>query len=167
MITIRDLATSTPTRVALGAAMLGVVLCAWALTRAIRLDAVGTAPPTVSVVPGALDMPAAAQRVDIPAAVAADLFAVDRTAPKERYRMPGEAGDSTKEAPAKPVVLGTAIAADGSNFATCQLDSGRLQMVRVGDHLGDYTVKSIGRGRVVFVTRAGTSLEILAPQQGS
>jgi hypothetical protein len=40
-------------------------------------------------------------------------------------------------------------------------------MMRVGDKVGDYTVKSIGRGRVVFITTAGTLLEILAPQEGS
>ena len=167
MMTLREMLASGSTRAALGAAVLGVALSAWALSRAIRLDPVGTAPATVSVVPGALDMAQPAAGLDISAAVAADLFAVDRIAPEERYRMPGEAAGENGAAPARPVVLGTAIAADGSSFATCQFESARLQMVRVGDHLGDYTVKSISRERVVFLTRAGTSLEILVPKQGS
>jgi hypothetical protein len=167
MMTVQELTASTATRVALGAAVVGVVLCGWTLTRAIRLDAVGTAPATVSVVPGALDLPPAAPAINVAAAVAADLFSIDRIAPEQRYRMPGEETAGTDAEPARPVVLGTAIAADGSSFATCQLESSRLQMVRVGDHLGDYTVKSISRDRVVFLTRAGTSLEILVPKQGS
>ena len=166
MITIRDLMATMSTRIAFGAAILGVALCGWTLTRAIRLEPVSTAPATVSVVPGALDMPRPASGIDVPTAAAADLFSVDRTAPMERYRMPGEEA-TTGEAPARPTVLGTAIAADGSSFATCQLESARLQMVRVGDHLGDYIVKSIERGRVVFLTRNGTSFEVLAPKQGS
>jgi hypothetical protein len=154
-------------RLALGAVLVGLGLTGWALARAIHVDAVGTAPATVSVVPGALDLSDSAARVDVAAAVAADLFSPERTAPKERYHMPGEAVAEGKAEPARPVVLGTALAADGSSFATVQLESSRLHMVRVGDKLGDYVVKSIGRGRVVFVTPAGTSLEILAPQQGS
>ncbi len=167
MMTVQELTASAATRVALGAAVLGMTLCGWTLTRAIRLDAVGTAPATVSVVPGALDIPPTASGIDVSAAVAADLFSVDRIAPEQRYRMPGEAAGETRAEPAKPAVLGIAIAADGSSFATCQLESSRVQMVRVGDHLGDYTVKSISRERVVFLTRAGTSLEILVPKQGS
>ena len=166
MITFREVMTTTSTRIAFGAAVLGVALCGWTLARAIRLETVGTAPATVNVVPGALDMPKPATGIDVAAAVASDLFSVDRTAPKERYRMPGEAA-AAGDAPVRPTVLGTAIGADGSSFATCQLESARLQMVRVGDHLGDYTVKAIERGRVVFLTRDGTSFEILAPKQGS
>jgi hypothetical protein len=167
MMTFEELTESTGMRVALGAAVIGVALCGWMLTRAIKIDEVGTAPATVSVVPGALDIPESRTEVDVRAAVAADLFAVDRTAPKERYHMPGEALAEGKVEPSKPIVLGTAIAADGSSFATVQFESSRLHMMHVGDTLGGYTVKFIGRGRVVFLTTAGTSLEILAPQQGS
>lgn len=167
MMSLRELTAGTGMRVALAAAAVGVALCGWALTRAIHVDPVGTAPATVTVVPGALDIPEPVGTVDVHAAVAADLFAEDRSAPKARYRMPGEGETIAKAEPARPIVLGTALAADGSSFATCMLESSRLQMVRVGDHLGDYLVKSISRGKVVFLTPSGTPLEILAPQQGS
>lgn len=166
MMTLRELTAGTPMRVALVATAVGVGLCGWTLARAIKIDAVGTAPATVSVVPGALDIPETTARVDVRAAVAADLFAEGRTAPKERYHLPGEAVEAKAEV-SKPIVLGTAVAPDGSNFATCQFESSRLLMVRVGDHVGGYTVKSITRGKVVFVTPAGSQLEILAPLQGS
>jgi hypothetical protein len=64
-------------------------------------------------------------------------------------------------------VLGVALAADGSSFATCQFQSSRLLMVRVGDKIGDYTVRIIERGRVVFATPAGKTFEVLAPRAGS
>ncbi len=126
------------------------------------------APATVSIVPGALDTPAAPGGVDVAAAIAVDLFSPDRTAPAARYRMPGEAAPAAaaQEAP-KPTVLGTAIAADGTSFATCQFESARLLMVRVGDKVGDYLVKTIERGRVVFATPAGKTFEVLAPRAGS
>jgi hypothetical protein len=40
-------------------------------------------------------------------------------------------------------------------------------MVRVGDKVGDYLVKTIERGRVVFATPAGKTFEVLAPRAGS
>ncbi len=166
-MSLEELTASSGMRAALGAAVIGLAFCGWTAARAMKLETVATAPATVDVVPGALDIPATGTPVNVRAAVDADLFAENRSAPSQRYRMPGEGSGDSTAAPAMPIVLGTAIAADGRSFATCQLESSRLQMVRVGDHLGNYLVKSIERGRVVFQTPAGTSLEILAPQQGS
>ena len=102
-------------------------------------------------------------------AVSLDLFNPDRMAPVARYRLPSDpaAVASDTPPPARPVVLGTAIASDGSSFATCQLESSRLLMVRVGDKVGVYLVKAIERGRVVFQTPAGERLEIQALRPGS
>ena len=66
-----------------------------------------------------------------------------------------------------PVVLGTAAMGEGRGFATCQLGDGRPVIVRAGDKLGDYTVKAIERGRVVFTTAAGKALEISALKTGT
>ena len=166
-MSLEELTAGTGMRTALGAVVIGLALCGWTTVRAVKLEPVPTAPATVDVVPGALTVPVAGIPVNVRAAVDADLFSVDRSAPSQRYRMPGEGTADSTAAPAVPVVLGTAIAADGQSFATCQLESSRLVMVRVGDRLGNYLVKSIARGRVVFQTPAGTSLEILAPTQGS
>jgi hypothetical protein len=160
----------TGMRIALAALVLAAAGFAWALTTALRPDSVAAASSVVSVVPGALDAPVPGPRVSVEAAVAADLFSPTRTAPSVAYRPPGDAVPASApapQAPPTPVVLGTAIAVDGSSFATCQFASSRLLMVRVGDHVGSYVVKSIERGSVVFATPSGKTLEIFAPRPGS
>jgi hypothetical protein len=164
----REWTAGTGMRAALGALALAVVLCGWTTAHALRVSDVRAAPATVSIVPGALDAAPAPSPVDVAAAFGVDLFSPQRTPPAARYRMPGEAAPAAaaEDAP-KPIVLGTAIAPDGSSFATCQFQSARLLMVRVGDKIGDYVVKAIERGRVVFATPAGKTFEVLAPRAGS
>jgi hypothetical protein len=167
MNSFREWARQRESRTVLGLLVLAVLLCAWTARRALQHADVPAAPGSINIVAGALDLPARREAVDVDDAVQADLFAPDRKAPAAPYRMPGEAAPKVADEPPKPVVLGTAIAADGSSFATCQYQSDRLLMVRVGARIGDYTVKSIARGRVVFATPAGKTFEVLAPRAGS
>jgi hypothetical protein len=168
MMSARELSAGSGMRAALAGLGLALLLAAWTTARALHVNDVAAAPATVSVVPGALDGAPLPASVDVAGAIDVDLFSPDRTAPAVHYRMPGEAAPAAAAPePAKPTVLGTAIAADGTSFATCQLESSRLLMVRVGDKIGEYTVKTIERGRVVFATAAGKSFEVLAPRAGS
>lgn len=140
------------------AALLVVIL----LVRAVRIDAIPDA--AGAPIDAALLASAGAREVsDLGTAVALDPFSRSRSAPTKRYSLPWEAGEVavTQSAP-KPQVLGTAIALDGKNFATCQLGSDTPRIVHVGDRLGEYTVKSIARGRVVFTTSSGNTLDISA-----
>jgi hypothetical protein len=169
-VTWREWTAGASMRAALGALLLGAGAIVWTLVVALRPDEVRPAPAAVTITPGALDTPAAPPLVDVVAAVATDLFATNRAAPAVRYHAPGEVlvtGPAAPQEPPKPVVLGTALAADGSSFATCQFASSRLLMVRVGDRVGNYVVKSIERGSVVFTTPEGKRLEIFAPRPGS
>ena len=59
------------------------------------------------------------------------------------------------------------VAGPGRSFATCQLGDDRPIIVRVGDKIGEYTVRTIERGRVVFTTANGSRLEVLALRPGS
>jgi hypothetical protein len=106
--------------------------------------------------------------IDLEAVGANGIFQPDRNALPYRYRMPGESAPSNAviPEPAKPVVLGTVIATDGGHFATCQLPGGRPTVVRVGDKLGEYTVMTIERNKVVFKNAAGTLMEITATRPG-
>ncbi|HEX3928137.1 MAG TPA: hypothetical protein VHW65_09060 [Gemmatimonadales bacterium] len=150
-------------RIVAGVLLLALLCLGWTVANAWRIPTVAATPAAVNVMAGALDTPVAPAPIDLSAMGAAALFSPGRAAAPDRYRMPGEgvAAGPAPDAP-RPVVLGTAIAADGSSFATCQFQSSRLLMVRVGDHVGEYLVKAIERGRVVFVSPAGKSLEVLA-----
>lgn len=166
MSAIRNGIATTGMRSALAALVLSAALAGWALVRAIRIDAVPDAPASVLSGGELLVAPPPAAPVDVRFAVDNDLFSPDRSAPANRYRMPGEPipapGGDVEEAPAEPVLLGTAVGAGQRSFVTCRLGDGPPVILRVGDKIGAYTLRSIERGRAVFVSTAGKRLEVRA-----
>ena len=80
--------------------------------------------------------------------------------------MPGE--DEPKVGTVQqPVVLGTAVGLDGTDFITCQLGDGNPHIMHVGDRIGEYTIKTIERARVVFTTVHGEKLEVAPLKTGA
>jgi len=73
----------------------------------------------------------------IAGAVAHDLFSPQRAAPVRRYTL-------------NEAELSVAAAAAGEGFAMCAMAGGPVVVVRPGDVIGDFTVVSIERTRVVF-----------------
>jgi hypothetical protein len=106
--------------------------------------------------------------IDLDAIGANGIFQPDRTAMPYRYRMPGEPApnDAGAPAPILPVVLGTVLATDSAHFATVQMPGGRPTVLRRNDQIGEYTVQSIERGKVVFKNAAGRLVEITATRPG-
>jgi hypothetical protein len=140
-----------------------------ALVRAIRITPVEAAPsPAVEELARNTATPPVPD-IDPGAIGGNGIFQPDRTALPYRYRMPGEAApdDAGAPAPVLPVVLGTVIATDGSDFATCQLPGGRPTVVRAGDKLGDYTVVAIKRDTVAFKNASGKLIEIPVTRSGT
>jgi hypothetical protein len=167
-MSLRDSTKLPAMRVALGALVIAVATVGWTFVRALRADPLPEPPRTsvasLDAITHARPRPAA----DIQAAVENDLFASDRSAPDVPYRMPGEGNDEEKRAePMKPVVLGTAVATDGRNFATLQLGDGSPTLVHVGDKIGEWTVRAISRGKVVLLSTGGTRAELAAPKPGT
>jgi hypothetical protein len=148
-------------RGALATLAISAVLFTWTLSRAIRIQPAELPVPAFAA-NTALAAPAQGGAVDVGAAVETDPFAADRTAPARRYRVPGEDGPDAvaTDAPIEPVVLGTAWSDADHSFATVQLGDSRSMIMHVGDKIGQYTVKSIERGRVGFTTPSGKKLEI-------
>jgi hypothetical protein len=167
---VRQLMTAGAARTAIGALAIAAALTAWTLVRAIRLDAVPDGPPLEFATAEALAPRPPSAFIDVRAAVEKDLFAPDRTAPEQRYRIPGETDPDVRVEhiePAKPVVLGTSQSDPLHSFATCMLEGSAPTIVHVGDKVGEYTVKSIERGHVVFTTADGKKLDIPALKAGS
>jgi hypothetical protein len=153
-----------------GALAVSALVALVSLVRAVRLEAVPDAPPLVFETADALAPIGALASVDIRAAVENDVFATERSAPSQRYRIPGEGAAEVHVAPIeppKPVVLGIALADATHSFATCMLDGGPPTILHVGSTIGEYTVKSIERGRVTFTTAEGKKFEIHALKPGS
>ena len=156
-------------RAALGLLAICGLLAAWTLARVI------TKPGEV-VIATTLSSPSTVQPIpqhapsNVGEAIENDPFSPFREPPPHRYRLPGEeapAAATVKEEPPVPVVLGTAVMGAGHDFATCQLAGAAPTIVHVGDKVGEYTVKSIARGVVVFTKPGGKTLEIAALKSGA
>jgi hypothetical protein len=94
---------------------------------------------------------------DVVSVVAMNVFSPERTAPPRRYKLSGFGTEQQTAEPPHPVVLGTAVTS--ASFAICRLGD-QTRIVRVGQKIGDYTVKSIDRGHVVFATPAGDQFAV-------
>lgn len=65
-------------------------------------------------------------------------------------------------------LLGTAVSGSGGGFVMCQVGSATPQMVRVGEVVGDLTLRSIARGEAEFTRSDGTTVTLSVPTaQGS
>lgn len=167
-MTMREWGRTPAVRAALVLLAISAGVFVWTLVRAFRgVDVPAAAPITVASI-DAIKRGASRPPVDIQAAVDNDLFSPDRSAPASPYRMPGEHGsdDKVRVESMKPAVLGTAVASDGRSFATLQLGDDSPKLVHVGDRIGDWTVRSIARGKVVLTSTSGDRAELAAPKPG-
>jgi hypothetical protein len=158
----REWARTNAGRGAIALLAASAIVALWTLVHAIRIAPVPEIPAPQFAASGALTVSAPASAVDVGAAVETDPFAPDRTAPANRYRAPGEESDeiAPKAQVVEPVVLGTAASDPAHAFATIQLADSHATIMRVGDKIGQYTVKSIERGHVIFATPSGKNLDI-------
>ena len=163
----REWSKTPAMRAALAFFAVSVLVLGWTLVRAIRAEALPSA--TIAPVTGLESIKRGPSRTaaDLQVAVENDLFSPDRTPPETPYRMPGDGNPDEPRAEAtKPVVLGTAVARDGKHFATLQLNADSPRLVRVGDKIGEWTVRAISRGKVVVESSQGTRAELGAITSG-
>lgn len=157
----REWASTNAGRGAIALLAIATMLTLWTLVHAIRIAPVPESSEPQFAGASALTAPVAPRNVDVAAAVETDPFAADRSAPEHAYRAPGEESDAGPTAPAvEPVVLGTAVSDATHSFATVQLGDSHATIMRVGGKIGEYTIKSIERGHVVFTTPSGKKLDI-------
>lgn len=168
-MSIRGWRDSRAFQLAFASLVLAVATTLWMLARALRDEPIPAAPvaeiASLDRIRAGVSRPVA----DIAAIADNDLFSIDRTAPSRPYRMPGDPDPSAPAAPLpeKPTVLGTAIATDGQHFATVRLGNGSPMLVRVGDTIGQWTVRSIERGKLVLATAAGQRAEVTVSKLGN
>jgi hypothetical protein len=104
------------------------------------------------------------------AALTADPFRPERRPAPVPFRMPGEAlagTEADQPAPAQAIVLiGTAVAS-GGGFAMCQIGSEPARLVRLGERLAGYTLRSVGQGRATFRSESGQVIEVRVAKAGT
>jgi hypothetical protein len=163
-----------PVRMALAALIVASAIAASTLRRALEPE------PSVAVVAGSLAMPATPVPVPgtgtaagrVLAAVNKDPFHAERRRPAVRFRLPGEAvSPDTLTAAAGAgnlfQLIGTAVLPEGRGFAMCQWGTESPKLVRVGERVGDLTLKVVARGRATFVDATGRTREVRVPKAGT
>jgi hypothetical protein len=161
--------TTTGARVALAALAISVIAVGWSLANALRAEALPTLPPTNIASIESIKRGPIVPPTDVEAAVDNDLFSADRSAPDVPYRMPGESrpDDRPVAEPMRPIVVGTVVATDGRSFALMQLGSDKPKLVHIGDKIGDWSVKAIGRGKVTLLgPTTGARVDITVSKPG-
>ncbi|MEP6780926.1 MAG: hypothetical protein ABJC26_13610 [Gemmatimonadaceae bacterium] len=158
-----------PMRAAIGALGIALVVAIFTFERALQLSEVESGTLPVLPNPAALIAPPQANALDVNAVVERDVFAPDRTAPTNSYLLPSEIERdvSAVTAPPQIVVLGVALADSGHSFATAKIGSELPRIVRVGDKIGPYTVKSIESKRVTFALANGRTQTVAALTSGN
>jgi hypothetical protein len=158
--------------VALALLVASVVLAGWSFRRALLTD---TLPAPARVSPAAstatADPPVPLATAQLAAAVGKDPFHPERRRPSLRFRFPGE-GSPAAAAAAAPAaaafkLIGTATMAEGRSFAMCQWGTEPPKLVRIGESVGDLTLKKVEPGRAVFLTAGGKRFEVQVPKAGS
>jgi hypothetical protein len=156
-------------RTALVALGMSIIAVGWTLANALRAEALPVLPPATLASIESIKRGPIVAPTDVEAAVDNDIFAVDRSAPDVPYRMPGESRPDDKPVaePMRPTVVGTVVATDGRSFAMMQLGNERPTLVHVGDKIGEWSVKAIGRGKVTLVGSAtGARVDVTVPKSG-
>lgn len=153
----------TPMRVSIGLLAVSVLVAGYTLTRAVQLTAEESGAVPTLPNPGELLAPPKVPTINVEDVVSRDVFDGMRSAPTNRYLLASEMPEPVAAAapPPRVVVLGIAMADGGRSFATAQVGAERPTIVRVGDKLGPYTIKTIESKRVT-VTLPGGATQIIA-----
>ena len=161
----RGFLSARPVQLALAALVLSIAFSGWSLTRAVRIDPVPPGAPLRFSTAGAVMTPDPTTPPDVVSVVSMNVFAPERTAPARRFRLAGYAQEKPSAEAPKPVVLGTALSTPERSFAIVRVGDVGPQIVRVGNTIAGFTVKSIERGLVVFAAPTGERLAISAGKQ--
>ena len=157
--------------VAFAALVVSLGLVASALWRALTLEPVtrdGAGSLGVSAVTMAEREPLDADL--IVAALDHDPFHPERRRPRQRFRLPSERVTSVALRPAglppSMSLTGTMAYGDGGGVAILR-DRGSTRLVRVGEQVGDLTLRRVEREEVVFVSENGARIVVRVSKPGS
>jgi hypothetical protein len=112
--------------------------------------------------------PRAADQPDFRRTVDGDPFRADRQRPPRRFVAPGTVTPVAR--PAAPAVAltltGTVVYPDGGGFALVRAPGRPAAMVRVGENVEGYTLRSVARDEATFARPGGGSMVLRVPKAG-
>ena len=103
--------------------------------------------------------------------VLADPFRPERTPASIAFQMPSDAAAGVAVVSHTPgeglLLVGTALLPDGRSFAMCRIGADPPRVVRVGERVGEYTLRLVTQGQARFETAAGRTIDVRVPKAGS
>ncbi len=159
-------------------ASIGVIcsagLALWSFQEAIALDPLPVPDSTSATIgmPRSVERPSHSIR-SVLAAAEKDPFRPERNRSSARFRLPEERLVQVPQpaeaavAPAAVRLLGTMVLPEGKSVALCQWGSDSPRLVRIGEMIGDLTLKRVEQGKAVFASAQGATVEVFVPKQGT
>ncbi len=159
-------------RLALIALSASVALTGFTLWRAIEIRPVSAERGSNDLLRAAEITRRASDPVDsVLAVIDIDPFHPERRRPRVRFRMPGERVTLVRTArrpTARPrlALRGTVVLPGGGGLAIVDQGRGATTMVRVGERVGDLTLRSVDREQAVFTTPGGSRIVVRVRKAG-
>jgi hypothetical protein len=169
MIRIRSVPNSL--KLSLVALFLAAVYLTWSVANAVNTPAVQAA---TSQMPSTFVtlQESTGPRPEIQAAVDKDLFSPTRTRPTNRYRLPGDV-EAVPTTPQRQPLRWVGIILDTENPSLSRLSvaignnqTSPATLMKVGDKIGDYTLKSFDYKTATFQAPGGDLIVITNPRKG-
>ena len=167
---MRHASPSDRIRIAAACSAMSVVILAWTIVGGSRASDSQSDMTSVLPAPASTGLeraePTSNELID--SALDRDPFSSTRQRPTLRYGATA-ATVVARTAPAPEVLrlVGTVLDSMGTSFVLCQLGSSTAHVIRVGQTLGTYQLRSISQGSAIFVTGDGQRLELHVPKAGS
>lgn len=160
-----------PLAAALAATLAALLLAAFSLWRAVKLESAvrpGPEQSPVTVLPQQAGARNAKGDSLVGVTVMHDPFRPERRPPPSRFRMPGEPAEPTGSAhvdagDVRLRLVGTAVSLGGRDFAVCQAGADPPKLVHVGQELNGFTLLRVNKERAVFRDSSGTTIELVVP----
>lgn len=162
-------------RLGLAAVCLSLTLLGGVLMAALRgdhLDSEGASDPALSV--PVAPSPAPRYGLDrVLIAVAKDPFHPERRRPGARFELPAvrtaaSARRETSQAAETSLrLVGTAVSGSDGGFAMCSWQGGNPKIVRIGERVGDLTLRRVLPGAAEFITSAGGTITVHVNKAGA
>jgi hypothetical protein len=155
---------------AFAAALALVLFTGWHAFRTVEVQPVPSAANGSSDSAGPQSPGQAYSLTRVLTALDKDPFHPQRRRPARRPQSGGE--NAVPNSPAQGgsvLVIGTAVSADGRGFAMCAWGGAPPRIVRVGERVGDWTLRAVSKGAAEFTSPTGvtTVVRIVKPGEKS
>ncbi len=143
-----------------------LLVAAW---RAVRIDEVESLPAPVTA-PGATPSPGEGEGYSLARVMEAvnnDPFHPLRRRPARRLQPTGgQVVEAVADRGLSVQVIGTAVSANGGGFAMCAWGGAPPRVVRIGERVGDWTLRAVTPGAAQFTSSTGTTAVVRIAKAG-